>query len=1055
MSLGQSKSEATASGDGVNDVIAALTNVLKGVSVQKAPPIKLVKFKGVPRSPGDLTLKEWLEDFRIYCDHYSLGDDDRYDTLISHLGGCAKDEVKCSMSMCENGKNVKAAIRILELAFKSEDSVASYSSAFYSRQLLPGETLAEYSLSLMKLYSQLVEASYTSEQSALRHLQDTTLKQRLVDGVRDPTVKRELRRIELAFRGKSFFDMREEVLELYKVDIVRTNPRAHGVECNERPSELSEVKRELQALKKQISEIQRSQFISSPPKFNQHSTGPLKCYNCGKNGHTKSDCEIPSGLCWFCRGRGHYSYACPHKNRSSNSNTPGIQRSASDTPTQDIINTVSKSQTNHPIPTGNVEREVHIPVVATDNNGNMSNVQSLKCSDVVLVDKLVARSPCTILRIGSTELGCILDTGAEASIIPSSVYNKQLKSIVGELGSVNGLFMNVIGVCGVEVPIEGYVEIPIVIGEQKLTGSFLVVSDAVTVTNHSNEYPVLIGCNILRELQGFHLLRDLSHVTATHVDAPWNRKAEILLQVDEDESSILVSLQHSDVTIPCDSHSEIVDGSVKSDIDDCKFSDHTQSRLVSVGSVRKLYDINHSYSNSFCGTELNSESQQLPPGVIINGNLDCVETQQVTNLLSKYNHVFSHSGFDVGKCDVIPHVINLKDETPIRLPYRRIPPHSISSVKSMLQEMLDQGIIRPSKSEFASPIVLVKKKDGSLRMCVDYRKLNFQTLKDSFPLPRIDEVLEVLTGSCYFSTLDLSHGFFQIIMADESINKTALRVPWGLYEFVRMPQGLSNSPGTFQRVMEYVLGDMNLTQIVLYLDDILIFSSSFKQHLSRLENVLSRLYKYGLKVKGKKCDFFKTEVTYLGHVISSAGVAVDYGKIEKILTWPTPKSITELKSFLGLSSYYRKFICNYAKIAAPLHLVTRLSDTQAGKAHSFRWTEIEEAAFVELKNALTKPPVLVYPKFDEPFVIEVDASLKGLCACLLQESNGSLHPIAYASRSLRGAECRYPDLSSFKLELLGLKWAVVDKFASYIQGSKVTIFTDHNPLANLKTKFMS
>ncbi|PIK40531.1 putative transposon Ty3-I Gag-Pol polyprotein [Apostichopus japonicus] len=306
----------------------------------------------------------------------------------------------------------------------------------------------------------------------------------------------------------------------------------------------------------------------------------------------------------------------------------------------------------------------------------------------------------------------------------------------------------------------------------------------------------------------------------------------------------------------------------------------------------------------------------------------------------------------------------------------------MSEVKRLLQDMVDQKIIRRSASPYASPVVLVRKKSGGLRLCIDYRRLNLVTVKDSFPLPRIDESLEAMGGSQFFSSLDLSHGYFQIAMEPDSIPYTAFRVPWGLFEFERMPQGLCNSPSTFQRVMEIIFGDMNLSQLILYLDDILIFSATLEQHLDRLQTVFQRLIQHGLKLK-------------------------------------------------GLASYYRKFVPDFAKLAAPLHSLKKTDTTttagnkSCSKQSPLKWNKEADEAFRQLKTLLSSSPVLAYPRFDREFVLEIDASLKGLGCCLLQRDDaGHLHPIAYASRGLRGAEKNYSDFSSFKLELLGLKWAV-------------------------------
>ena len=300
-----------------------------------------------------------------------------------------------------------------------------------------------------------------------------------------------------------------------------------------------------------------------------------------------------------------------------------------------------------------------------------------------------------------------------------------------------------------------------------------------------------------------------------------------------------------------------------------------------------------------------------------------------------------------------------------------------------------------------------------------------------------------------FSSLDLAHGYFQVTMHPESVAKSAFRVPWGLYEFTRMPQGLMNSPSTFQMIMELIFGDMNLSELILYLDDVLVFSKTVPEHIERLE-VFQRFHQHGLNLNGAKCPLFQTQVVYLGHIVSKEGVAVDSDKIARVRDWPTRTTQAELHSFLGLASYYRRYVSNLAKLAASLHALTGKADAKARRAvRTLEWSEEATHALASLKQALCSAPILTYPRFDHDFVLEVDASLKGLGACLSQvDENGKLRSVAFASRGLRGAECNYPDFSSFKLELLALKWAVSEKFKAYTLGSHCT---DHNPLAHLKT----
>ncbi|XDV45359.1 hypothetical protein PO909_013473 [Leuciscus waleckii] len=371
---------------------------------------------------------------------------------------------------------------------------------------------------------------------------------------------------------------------------------------------------------------------------------------------------------------------------------------------------------------------------------------------------------------------------------------------------------------------------------------------------------------------------------------------------------------------------------------------------------------------------------------------------------------------------------------------------------------MDSKVIRESSSPYASPIVLVQKKTGELRMCVDYRQLNAKTRKDAYPLPRIEESLDALSGAQWFSTLDLASGYNQVAVAESDKPKTAFCTPFGLFEFERMPFGLCNAPGTFQRLMERIFGDQSFHSVLLYLDDVIIFSSSVVQHLQRLEMVLSRLQQKGLKAKLSKCHFFRREVQYLGHRVSKEGVATDPEKISAVSNWRRPCDVTEVRSFLGFCSYYRRFVKGFAQLAAPLHQLVadvikaaKMSRTRPAAVLPSMWTERCERSFTELKRMFTSAPILAFTDFTKPFVLEIDASHQGLGAVLSQEKDGKLRPVSYASRSLRGSERNMENYSSMKLEFLALKWAVSEKFREYLLGSKCAVYTDNNPLSHFQT----
>ena len=357
---------------------------------------------------------------------------------------------------------------------------------------------------------------------------------------------------------------------------------------------------------------------------------------------------------------------------------------------------------------------------------------------------------------------------------------------------------------------------------------------------------------------------------------------------------------------------------------------------------------------------------------------------ELKKIFTTYHHIFALEDVELGKTDMVKHVIRLNDPIPFRERYRRIPPHQYDEVKKHLKEMLEIGAIRKSQSPWASAVVLVRKKDGALRFCIDLRKLNARTIKDAQTLPRIEDSLDSLNRAMIFSSLDLKSGYWQVELDEESIPYTAFTVgPLGFYECLRMPFGLTNAPATFQRLMENCLGDLHLNWCIIYLDDIIIYSKTPKEHLERLEAVFEKISKAGLKLKPSKCEFFKSEITYLGHVVSNKGIATDPKKIRAIQQWPRPTTVTEVRRFTGLTNYYRKFVHGYAKVARPLHDL--VSGKNAKKKRTVvEWTEDCEKSFNQLKQLCSNTPVLAYPDYKQKFKLYTDASESGLGAVLTQ-----------------------------------------------------------------------
>ena len=447
------------------------------------------------------------------------------------------------------------------------------------------------------------------------------------------------------------------------------------------------------------------------------------------------------------------------------------------------------------------------------------------------------------------------------------------------------------------------------------------------------------------------------------------------------------------------------------------------------------------------------EEHQLPEGVDVT---ECAVTEdqrkQLKEFLCKWKGIFSKGITDLGNCDLVKHKIHLHDEQPFKEPHRRIPPALFQEVREHLREMLEAGAIRPSKSPYSSNVVIVRKKDGSIRFCVDFRKLNSRTIKDAYAIPRTEDTLHLLAGAKYFSKLDLRSGYWQVEIEEDDKPKTAFQVgTLGFYEFHRMPFGLCNAPATFQRLMEMCMGEMNLKECLVYLDDVIIFSTTFEEHIERLQAVFSRLQEHNLKLKATKCEFMKFEVTYLGHIVSEEGIKTDPEKTSAIKNWPVPKTVKDVRAFLGFTGYYRRFIQNYAKIARPLndllvgHSTVKKDKAKRMKAKKapFDWTDDQQEAFEALKEKLTKPPVLAYADYRFPFRLHTDASSTGIGAVLYQQQNGRDRVVCYASRSLKPSEKNYP---AHKLEFLALKWSVTEKFHDYLYGTNFEVYTDNNPL---------
>jgi hypothetical protein len=405
--------------------------------------------------------------------------------------------------------------------------------------------------------------------------------------------------------------------------------------------------------------------------------------------------------------------------------------------------------------------------------------------------------------------------------------------------------------------------------------------------------------------------------------------------------------------------------------------------------------------------------------------------QDLQALLSKHQTVFCTPQGLPPSCGVHDHSIPLVLGIlpPNIRPYRH-PLAQKNEIEKMVQELLTAGVIHPSTSPYSSLVIMVLNKEGSWRMFPDFRALNKLTIKDKFPIPVIDDLLDELSGAQFFTKLDLCSGYHQIRMKESDIPKTAFCTHEGHYEFLVMPFGLCNAPSTFQSLMNHVFRPFLRHFVLVFFDDILIYSKTWIDHLTHVDQVLSLLSQHHLFLKQSKCAFGASEVEYLGHLMGKDGVRVDPKKIEAMQDWPHPKTLKSLRGFLGLTGYYRKFVKNYGKIAAPLMALL--------KKNSFTWTPAVAQAFQTLKTAMCTTPVLALPDFTKTFVLECDASGKGIGAVLMQEGR----PLAFTSKQLSEKNLGKP---IYEKEMLAIRHAV-ELWHPYLLGKRFQIKTDHQSL---------
>ena len=635
------------------------------------------------------------------------------------------------------------------------------------------------------------------------------------------------------------------------------------------------------------------------------------------------------------------------------------------------------------------------------------------------------------------EIKFLIDSGSEMNIIKISSLKGHI--IVNERDK-----KNIKGIHASPVETIGSVVIPIFINKQPFVVKFDIVN---------NDFPIpeagIIGINFLK-LNKVMLDWDkevliIPEKTKTSpLILPPRSNCVLKIKADEKINHNIITVKKFEITedvIVANSISPVKGDTVISNIINISEQPYVIDQLTTSNLKWEPYNDNIFIANEYTNTP--NKIQKIRETVKTE-HLNKEERDSILELCSRFSDLFFFEGDQLSATDIVTHKINTpRCVKPINIRPYRLPHAYQEEIEKQVREMKEANIIRDSVSPFNFPLVVVKKKKDSegkqkIRICVDFRKLNEVTENEAYGLPNILEILESLGSSKYFSTLDLASGYHQIMIDKGDTHKTAFSTKSGHYEFLRLPFGLSSAPATFTRAMKSIL--MGLEELcTAYLDDIVVHGSSLKDHQNKLEQVFSRLRLHKLKLQPNKCAFLRKEVLYLGHVISEHGVTPDPNKLTCIKEYPRPLTEKDIKSFLGLLNYYRRFVDNFAKIAKPLTNLLK-------KNTPFVWSDMCEDAFQELKNKLMNPPLLIYPNWEDgKFNLMTDASQYAIGAILSQGEVPKDQPVAYASRTLNKAEENY---SVIQKELLAIVWAV-KYFRPYLYGKKFKIITDHRPLTYL------
>ena len=946
-----------------------------------------------PRFSEKTDLPLWLARFELYVRQAKIPEDQRTCELVSLLEDAPFRIV--SQQGLAASTDYEAVVRCLKDQYYPDGNELEWQFKLQQRTQRADEKLGEF----VGVLTELADKAYPQWSTQQRQ---EMVRNHFIQGVRSSSVQLKLmREMPATLAGALQLATQQETVEtaqkrLHKERSVQESLAVGEEEVEAAVSSLEPVKGTLPTIKQLTRQLQESevairqlqeQLVRLKTPAAQADTKPRKEYTTAEN-------RACNSTCWSCGQRGHLKRNCPHRRRTGKG--------------RDSVAAVS--------------------------------------STLTVIGSVAGRS---------TKL--LLDTGSAVTLIREDIWKElkvknrgySLEAPVRAVVTANGEKLGLVGQCALMVKVGGLSAIHMVLIATSLTQECLLGADFLS--QH--------GCVLDMQKKVLYAGGQQVHMcTREHVDntvcfvsMTENNEIPPYCQI---RLPVTIDVQPSQLTDQADVLLEPLDKFMEQH---CLVVAHSLSQANSSSTVIQVLNpsaetvrvykgekvaIAKPISHTACSTiqePVNPTAKARVEDVVhlmLHGadKLSEKEKNAAASLLLEFKDVIA-VGNDLGHTSLVYHSIDTGSSRPVRQQARRLPVHQKQEVRELLDDMLSRGVIEPSHSPWASPIVLVRKKDGSARFCVDFRKVNDCTCKDAQPLPRIDDTLDALGGARYFSTLDLASGYWQVAVNPGDKEKTAFITPYGLYQFKVMPFGMCNAPATFQRLMERVLAGLHWTSCLVYLDDIIVFSRTVHEHLQQLREILARLRGAGLKVNPTKCHLLQSRVSYLGHVISDQGISTDPEKVKCIVDWPVPTSQKQLQSFLGLASYYRRFIKGFALVAAPLHALTN-------KGREWIWTQECSEAFFELKKQLMSAPILSYPNFHLQFVVDTDASGEGLGAVLAQMVGGREHVLAYASRVLTRNERKY---CATRREMLALVWAV-HHFRPYLYGKEFQIRTDHNCL---------